>query len=200
MGCGSCNPDSLNSAKGRYFPWEHFRPAEIAAEPGFHCHITPLHTIAYHTIPYHTIPYHCFHYNTIAYLQPSHISYTLLSAYPLLSKVKMIDIGQKWLIVLGPSKKLRRSNRGRWWRCAELKFTAVLEGVHQGQLGVTAIAHLRHKLLKKRNYGKNLEFFSLPQRKKPLQLVQFWLSNLTKRKIRLCQKLIKDLKLVQRRV
>ena len=32
---------------------------------------------------------------------------------------------------------------------AELKFTAVLQGV-QGQLGVTAITHLRHKLLEKK--------------------------------------------------
>ena len=37
---------------------------------------------------------------------------------------------------------------------AELKFTAVLEGV-QGQLGVTAITHLRHKLLEKET---NLSF------------------------------------------
>ena len=34
---------------------------------------------------------------------------------------------------------------------AELKFTAVLQGV-QGQLGVTAITHLRHKLLEKETH------------------------------------------------
>ena len=37
---------------------------------------------------------------------------------------------------------------------AELKFTTVIQGV-QGQLGVTAITHLRHKLLEKET---NLSF------------------------------------------
>ena len=77
-GCG-CNPESLNSAKGGYFPWEHFRPAEIAAKPGFYCCIIPLHistfilTLLLLSYSWSQWYFHtCFHtfttiYSTIAY-------------------------------------------------------------------------------------------------------------------------------------